>query len=332
MSSRAVDNDVLIENELKEETDDKKEMISVITTVRNFEDSVKELYESLSATMKQNGKDFEIIFVDDGSEDATYSILSEIENRDPRIKLIKMRTSFGEASSLDAGLKHAVGDIIVYMTGRVRVSARGVLDLLQKLSASYDMVIGWRSPRADSLFNQMISKIFNWLARRFSGLKLHDMNSGIFVAKRDVFENVPIYGSFNQFLPMLASRQGYKITEMKIIQLKGSFRQSKYLNEYIQRLLDILTVMFLTKFSKKPIHFLGFVGTLFSIVGLGINLYLFIYRIFGFGPIAGRPLLLMGALFLVIGIQMISIGLIGEMIIFTHAKDIKEYNIEKILE
>jgi len=325
-------NDVLAEKKIAKKKKTDKKTVSVITTVFNFEDSVRELYQSLSATMKRSGEDYEIIFVDDGSEDNTYSILAEIEADDPRIKLIKMRTSFGEASNLDAGLKHSVGKIIVYMTGRVRVSADGVLDLLKKLSEGYDMVIGWRHPRADSKLNQMISKSFNWLARKFSGLNLHDMNSGILVARREIFENVPIYGSLNRFLPMLASRQGYKITEAKIKQLKGRFRQSKYLSEYLQRLLDILTVMFLTKFSKKPIHFLGFVGMIFSLVGLGINIYLFIYRILGMGPIAGRPLLLMGALFLVIGIQMISIGLIGEMIIFTHARDIKEYNIEKIVE
>jgi hypothetical protein len=131
---------------------------------------------------------------------------------------------------------------------------------------------------------------------------------------------------------VLADRQGYKIAEAKIEQLPGAFRKSKYFNEYVQRLLDIITVIFLTNYSKKPIHFLGFVGALFTLVGAVIEIYLFIYRIFQLGPIAGRPLLLLGALLLVIGIQLISIGLLGEMIIFTHARDIKEYNIEEIIE
>ena len=145
-------------------------------------------------------------------------------------------------------------------------------------------------------------------------------------------ENIQIYGGLSQFIPVLAKKQGYKIAEEKIEQLSGKFRKSRFVSEYLQRSLDILTVLFLTKYSKKPIHFLGFLGGVFTALGGIIELYLFFYRILGYGPIAGRPLLLAGALLLVIGIQMVAMGLIGEMIIFTHAGDIKEYNIEEILE
>ncbi|MBN1352386.1 glycosyltransferase [candidate division KSB1 bacterium] len=313
-------------------TVDRAGLISLIISLYNCETSIKELHASLSTSMRNSNTRYEIIYVDDGSTDATYSLLNEIADTDDRVKIIKMRSSFGEASTFDAGVKRAAGDTIVYVTSRVRVAMEGILKLCQKLDDGYDMVVGWRFPRADSSLNQIISRLFNWLTRKMGGLNLHDINSGILVAKREVLENVPIYGSLNRFLPMLAHRQGYKVTEEKIEQLKGLFRQSRYLGEYLQRLLDILTVIFLTKYSKKPIHFLGFVGMLFAIVGIGTNAYLLVYRILGMGPIAGRPLLLVGALFLVIGIQMISIGLIGEMIIYTHARDIKEYNIEKIVE
>ncbi|MFQ6113934.1 MAG: glycosyltransferase, partial [bacterium] len=192
--------------------------------------------------------------------------------------------------------------------------------------------IGWRYPRRDPYLNQIISKFFNLMVRWISKIDLVDINSKVFAARREVLENIPIYGNLNVFLPILAARKGFVVTHEKIEQLPGSFRQSKYVTEYFQRLLDIITVIFLTNYSKKPLHFLGFFGLIFTLVGAGMNLYLFIYRVFQFGPIAGRPLLLLGALLLVIGIQMISIGLIGEMIIFTHAKDIKEYTIEEILE
>jgi len=145
-------------------------------------------------------------------------------------------------------------------------------------------------------------------------------------------ENIQVYGGLSQFVPVLAKKQGYKIAEEKIEQLSGKFRKSRFVSEYLQRSLDILTVLFLTKYSKKPIHFLGFLGGVFTAAGGIIELYLFFYRIFGYGPIAGRPLLLLGALLLVIGFQMVAMGLIGEMISFTHAGDIKEYNIEEILE
>ena len=309
-----------------------KVAISAIVAILNLEDSVDQLYRSVTKTLEGYGKDFEVIFVDDGSRDGTYQKLFEITDKDPRIKLIKLRSTFGEASAFDAGLKLAKGDTIVYFTGRVRINPEDISKLLQKLENKHDLVIGWRSPRRDSKLNQIISKLFNFITGRISKLRLHDINSGVIVTRRDVLENVPFYGDLNNFLPVLASRQGYRVTEEKIEQLSGSFRQSRYLKEYLQRLLDILTVIFLTNYSKKPLHFLGFLGAIFTLVGAGINIYLFIYRFFGFGGIAGRPLLLLGAMLLVIGIQMISLGLIGEMIIFTHAKDVKEYNIEEIIE
>ncbi|MCI0515546.1 glycosyltransferase [candidate division KSB1 bacterium] len=322
----------LVHSEAALENANSSEKISVIASVYNFENSVRELYLALTQALKKNGTEYELIFVDDGSQDSTYKFLVEIESADARVRIVKMRSTFGEAANFDAGIKIALGTTIIYLTGRVRISANGLIELLKTLHQGYDMVIGWRSPRADSKLNQIISGGFNALARKFSGLNYHDINSGVLVAKREVLENLPIYGSFSHFLPLLAVRKGYKVTETKIEQLRGEFRQSRYFREYVQRLLDILTVVFLTRYSKKPIHFLGFLGTLFTLIGLGCNLYLLLYRLLEIGPIGGRPLLLFSAFFLVTGIQMISIGLIGEMIIFTHARDIKEYNIEKILD
>jgi len=306
--------------------------ISAVVAIFNQEDSVDQLYTSLNKALETHTEDFEIIFVDDGSVDGTFSKLSQIVARDPKTRLIRMRSSFGESSAIDAGLKSARGELIVYFTGRVRVNPEDVTKLLRKLEEGNDLVLGWRSPRRDSKLNRIISKAFNYIVRMISKLKLHDINSGVFVARRSVLERVPLYGNLNNFIPLLASRQGYKVAEEKVEQLPGSFRQSRYVKEYLQRILDIITVIFLSNYSKKPLHFLGFLGAIFAIAGLGINLYLFIYRIFGFGGIAGRPLLLLGALLLMIGIQMISIGLIGEMIIFTHAGEIKEYNVERIID
>jgi len=207
-----------------------------------------------------------------------------------------------------------------------------VPNLIKPLDEGFDLFVGWRHPPRDSKLNLFVSKFFNFMINKVASLKLHDINSGIFAAKKEVLENISLYGDLNNFVPVLATKQGYKVTEEKIEQLPGWFRKSRYPSEYIRRFLDIITVFFLTRYSKKPIHFLGFVGAVFTISGIVINLYLFIYRILQLGPIAGRPMLLLGALLLIIGIQMVSIGLIGEMIIFTHAKEVKEYNIEEIVE
>lgn len=305
---------------------------SVIVTVYNFENDIVEVYKTLLAALEKTLKSFEIIFVDDGSEDRTWRRLKDVSSEEWRVKLIRMRTRFDESACFDAGLKQATGENIVFFTARVRINPMHLSNLLRKLDQGYDLVMGWRYPRRDSSLNQVISRAFNWIVKKISKLPLHDTNSGVFVTRRSVLEDVPLYGNLNIFLPILAARKGYKVTDEKIEQLAGSFRKSRYVSEYFQRLLDIVTVIFLTNYSKKPLHFLGFFGLIFALVGAAMNLYLFVYRLFQFGPIAGRPLLLLGALLLVIGIQMISIGLIGEMIIFTHAKEIKEYTIEEILE
>lgn len=305
--------------------------LSLIVPVFNLGEEMIALYQELAAGFEAYGQSFEVIFVDDASTDATWLQLNKIAQADPRVKLIRMRTSFGETSALDAGLRHAQGERIVYATARVRVNMKALPRLLRKMDEGHDLVVGWRMPRKDSGLNRLVSHGFNWLVERFGKLPLHDINSSVFAAQREVLENLVLYGNLNIFIPVLAARKGYRVAEEQIEQQAGEFRQSKYVSEYIQRLLDIVTVIYITKYSKKPLHFLGFFGMIFTVAGLAMNGYLFVYRILGFGGIAGRPLLLLGALLLVIGLQMISIGLIGEMIIYTHAREQKEYNIETVI-
>ena len=305
--------------------------VSILISLYNYAESVNELHESISDVLNGLKKSYEIVYIDDGSTDSTYEQLQNIASKDDRVRVVKMRSSFGEASNLEAGLHYSGGEIIVYLSGRVRVNFHQIPDLLGAIDAGEDLVVGWRFPRRDGFLNRFTSGLFNWIVGRITKIRLHDINSSIIVTRRTVLESISFYGDLYNFIPIIVRWQGYRVTEVKIEQLPGSFRKSKYPQKYIQRILDIITVIFLMRYSKKPIHFLGFLGTIFVIAGLGIEIYLFIYRILQMGPIAGRPLLILGALLLVIGIQMISIGLLGEMIIFTHAGDIKDYNIENIL-
>jgi len=317
---------------LVEETKLIKKKMTVIVAVQNFEESLDETYLSLKQNLEPLDHSLEIVFVDDGSSDKTWDHLRAISEKDAAVKAIRLRADSGEAAAFDAGLKNSDGDEIIFMSSRKRIDPAGLPNLLNKLDQGFHLVIGWRHHRADSKLNQVISKGFNWLVKKLYRVKLNDVNSGVFVAKREIFEEVPIYGDMNIFVPVLAARKGFKVGEEKIGQLTGSFRQSKFISEYIQRILDVITVIFLMNYSKRPLHFLGFLGFIFTFAGVFINLYLFIDRMTGVEGIAGRPMLLLGALLLVIGIQMISIGLIGEIIIFTHAHDLKEYSIEEILE
>jgi len=306
--------------------------VSVIICIRNLEDIAESLVSSVMKAMDRLNASHELLLVDDASGDDTIRHLRALASAEPRVKLLKMRSPAGPAAALSAGLDYSTGEKILFYNAKVHANPEAFPRLIKALESA-ELVMGWRTPRRDSLLNRGASWLFNRLARTVqTGTKVHDINSGLFGTYRTVLERIVYYGDLYNFIPVMAMQQGYRVAEIKVEQLPGKFRKSIYAGEYLQRLLDILTVVFLSRYSKKPIHFLGFVGSVFIIAGFSIEMYLFIYRILGMGPIAGRPLLLLGAILLVIGIQMISIGLLGEMIIFTHAGDIDEYNIEEIVE
>jgi glycosyltransferase involved in cell wall biosynthesis len=300
--------------------------------IDNPQEPVFELYKKLKDNLESTNDPFEVVFVDNGNNDFVKQELAEIVDTESSTKVIRLRANSGDAAAFDAGLRYSDGGRVVFLSNRKRIDPAGIAAMIEKINDGFDLVVGWRSNRVDSKLNQVVSRGFNWLVKKFYRLRIHDINSGIFVAKREIFQEVEIYGDMNIFLPVLASRKGYKVGESKIEQIDGPFDQSKFISEYIQRLLDVITVIFLMNYSKRPLHFLGFIGFIFTLAGGLMNLYLFVYRVLGIGGIAGRPLLLLGALLLIIGVQMISIGLIGEIIIFTHARELKEYSIEEILE
>ncbi len=308
-----------------------RETISVIVAVNNQRDFLEQLNDDLHGMLKKHDQPFEILYVDDGSTDGTWPLLRNICDHSPSVRIMKLRTSFGESAVLEAAMERIKGDRVIFYSSRVRVNPNDLDAMLKKLDDDNDLVIGVRHPRRDSGLNQIVSRMFNKITSRVTEMKLRDVNSGVVVVRRQVLENVPFYGALNAFLPILAHRQGYRIAEEKVEQMSGHSAQSLYPKDYIRRFLDLISVMFLSKYSKKPLHFLGFFGAILTGAGLLIDLYLFFYRILGFGGIAGRPMLLLGTVFLVIGLQMIAIGLLGEMIIFTHARTIREYNIEEVI-
>ncbi len=311
---------------------DSWQKLSVWVSVHNQAEALPELHRAFQSVLQKFRYPYQLVYIDDGSTDASWSLLKRCAEDNNDIKVIKMRTKFGEASVMDAAMNVTEGDVIVFFTCRVGVNPADLFKLIQKLEQGYDLVVGQRSPRRDSPLNRFVSRFFNVITNRFTGLRLHDINSGVMAIRRVVLASVPFYGSLNAFLPVFAQRQGFRIAETKVEQMPGRYNPSLYPRDYIRRLLDLISVLFLRNYTKKPLHFLGFLGALFTLAGALINLYLFVYRLLGIGGIAGKPLLLLGAILFLVGIQMISIGLLGEMIIFTHAKNIKDYNIEEIIE
>lgn len=301
--------------------------VTVVLTANNTTESIERQRAGIIESLRKAGLHYELIHVSENG-----NMPEQLSDGISVTSGIHLKHNFTESEALKIGVHQARGDVVAFVIGRVNVDPSRLPVLVERVRAGMDLVVGKRTLRMDSKLNQYVSRVFNYITRLVTGLKLHDLNSGIIVARKEVYQKLPMYGDLDKFIPILAHRHGYTVSEEDVEQLPGTYRKSFYIRDYINRFLDIITVIFLMKYSKKPLHLMGLLGLILTAIGLGINLYLFIYRILGMGGIAGRPLLLLGVLLLLIGIQMISIGLLGEMIIFTHARDVEEYDIEEIVE
>jgi len=301
-------------------------MVSIVIPLFNEEESLIPLYERLCKVFSE---DVEFIFVDDGSYDKSLEILEGIANKDIRVKVISFRRNFGKSAALAAGFKKAKGDVIVTMDADLQDQPEEIPALINKLKEGYDLVVGWKYPRLDPLSKRLPSKVINFITSLFTGLKIHDMNSGLKVMKRDVVEEVAIYGELHRYMPHLVYMKGFKVTEAKVKHAERKFGKSKFgAKRFIAGLFDLVTVIFLGKFGKKPLHFFGVFGLILFLAGLLINVYIAYLR-FRYGNIMGRlPLLLLGILNMVIGVQFVSLGLIGELLTSFYVKE-KEYSVKK---
>jgi len=311
--------------------DTERELVSVIVPIDSEVSGLEEMLLEVSGVLDREGWSHEFILVDDGTPSAEE--LARIEQSVARTRVLRFHQGFGEAVALSAGFEAAHGGYFLTLPPYQQVAIPDIVKLLERLEEGYDFVAGWRHPRVDPLPNRIQSSLFNFLARRFSRSSLHDLNCKLRAMRRRVPEEVEIYGDMFRFLPILASRKGFKITE---VQLRHHSERGKVgffgVGVYARRLLDLITMFFLIKFTKKPLRFFGLVGFGFMMIGVAICLYLSYDKIFQGAPLGGRPLLVLGVLMIVLGMQTISIGLIGEMIIFTHAKTLKEYQIDRFLQ
>ncbi len=248
------------------------------------------------------------------------------------MEIIQFRENFGKAAALSAGFAQARGKIIITMDADLQDDPREIPNFIHKLEESYDLVCGWRSKRQDPFSKILPSRLFNYLTSTLTGVKLHDFNCGFKCYRKEVVKNLSLYGELHRYVPALAHWQGFKITEIKVKHHPRAHGKSKYgASRLFSGLTDLLTVMFLTKYMKKPLHLFGGVGFLLFSAGLMINVYLAILWFLGQG-IGNRPLLLLGVLLMLVGFQIVSTGLIGEMIVSVRHKGEVGYIIKKILE
>lgn len=306
--------------------------VSVVIPLYNEEENVEILNERLGATMKNIG-DYEIVYVDDGSTDGTLRLLEQIQAQDENVIVLSLRRNFGQTAAFAAGFDFARGDVIVTMDGDLQNDPTDIPKLLEAIK-EYDLVSGWRKKRQDNFSRTFPSKIANWLISNVTGVRLHDYGCSLKAYRRDVVKNLKLYGEMHRFIPAVASWYGVRIAEVETTHHPRLRGKSKYgISRTIKVLLDLVTVKFLQSFSTKPIQFFGPLGLFFGFAGMGISMYLTAAKIFKGIDIGGRPLLLLGALLIIVGIQFIGMGLLGEMIVRVYHESQKKpiYTLKKIL-
>lgn len=306
------------------------QLSAVIPVTERYDDLLEVLLDykrGLSAT----GLTYEIVVVLDGYHPKLFDELKKLKAEGEPITIIALAKWFGEATALTTGFEHAAGEIILTLPAYHQVRSDEFPRLIDALEGS-DMVLARRWPRIDSFLNRLQSRVFNFLLRSVSSLPAHDAGCGVRAIRRHVTEEVHIYGDLHRFLPIMAHRHGFTVTELNVAQAEQDRHQRLYApGIYVRRLLDLLTVFFLVRFTYKPLRFFGLLGTAVFSLGALIVAYLVADRLIWDIALGNRPALYLSSLLIVLGIQLLAIGLIGELVIFTHARDMKEYNIAEIV-
>ncbi len=304
--------------------------VSVLVPVLNEQDTIATLSAQVVEVLEGLGKTFEIVFIDDGSSDQTCARVREVNQADGRVRLVRLRRNFGKAAALSAGIDASRGVILVTMDGDLQDDPAEIPRFLDRLEAEdLDLVSGWKKKRHDPISKRLPSKVFNWATRIMANMDLHDFNCGFKAYRREVLDQIAVYGELHRFIPVLASRKGFRVGELAVQHHPRRHGVSKYgWDRYYKGLLDLITVFFITKYTRRPLHLFGAIGLLSLTIGLAINTYLAILW-FNNETLSNRPLLLLGILMMLVGIQVLTTGLIGEMITYKSFDRRDSYSIKE---
>lgn len=289
--------------------------ISVIIPLLNEEENIPILYQELTDVLSGTGLEYELIFVDDGSTDRSYSILLDIQKCDDHLIIISFRRNFGQTAALSAGFDHARGDMIITMDADLQNDPRDIPRLIEKLGEGYDLINGWRFDRKDPFINRRLPSIIaNWVISTTTHVKLHDYGCTLKAFRKEITQNIRLYGEMHRFIPAIASGLGAAIAEVKVNHRERRFGKSKYgISRTIRVILDLITVKFLLSYSTRPIQVFGLLGFTSGMAGFLIAIVMTIQRQFYGIGIANRPMLLLAILLMFIGLQFVSLGLIAEL-------------------
>ena len=309
--------------------------VSFVLVVSEHDEGIAEIVQAYCACIETIGHDAELVIVNNGLGDELNQKLAEtLREQKISSQVISLHRSADEATALSQGFQSGDGSIVVTLPPYLQVSLDDIKPLLERVvSRELDCVASWREPRKDkSSGAPWKSRMFNALTRRLTSSELHDLNSSLRVFRREVIEDVQVYGDLYRFVPILAARKGYRVGEQKVTHLEERVKKGDYrLGVYVRRCLDLMSLFFLTKFTSKPLRFFGLVGSTLLAVGILTSIVLIVQWILG-SALSDRPLMVFAVVLVVLGLQLFSIGLLGELIIFTHARDLKEYHVERVYE
>ena len=300
-------------------------MISVVVPLLNEEHSLDALYRELAAVLDPRDKPWEVVFVDDGSTDGSLAVLTRLHDETTNVVVVHLRRNFGKAAALQAGFLEARGDVVVTIDADLQDDPSEIPQLLAKLDEGFDLVSGWKTRRNDPWTRRMLSRVFNWATAVVSGVRLHDVNCGLKAYRAEVLHGMRLYGELHRFIPVLASYRGFRIAEIPVNHRAREHGRSRYgINRYLRGFFDLLSVTFMGRYRHRPLHLFGGLGLLMGAVGFLTLSYLTVLWFLGHG-IGHRPLLTLGVLLVVVGIQLVSLGLLSELITSQHEERMDEH-------
>jgi glycosyltransferase involved in cell wall biosynthesis len=306
--------------------------LSVVIPLLNEEGSLHELHQQLRQVLGRMNMRYEILFIDDGSTDRSFNVLRDLKRNDRHISIIRFRRNYGKSAALAVGFEKAQGSIVMTMDADLQDDPIEIPALRRKLDEGYDLISGWKRVRRDPLTKTIPSRFFNAVVRRMTGIKIHDFNCGLKAYRRDVVKHLRVYGELHRFLPVLAHWDGFRVGELPVQHRPRKYGKTKFgVARFWKGFLDLLTVLFTTRYLRRPLHLFGVWGLVTALAGSVIVVWLTIEKIFFGASLGNRPLFLGGILLLIVGIQFVSIGLIGEMISRNQATS-EEYQIRDYLK
>jgi len=305
--------------------------ISVIIPLLNEHQSLAELHQQLASVVDRQELTAEFIFIDDGSTDSSYAVLEALHQQDSRVAVLQFRRNYGKSAAFAEGFSRASGSYVVTMDADLQDDPQEIPGLMAKLEEGYDLVSGWKKERFDPLIKRVSSKVFNFVTGMMTGVRLHDMNCGLKIYRREVVQTIQVYGQRHRFLPVLAAQHGFRVGEKVVKHRPRKYGESKFgPSRFLSGFFDLITLVFLSRYVRRPLHLFGGLGLLSFTIGFIISFILAFQRLFMKVYLTNRPLLFLGITLIIVGIQFASIGLLGEMLTESRAKDAR-YSIKNAL-